>query len=154
MSTLEKQVVQLDEEDKDELDNIGVDIQPSGEDEDDDEGDVREVGDFEYTKRGEEDVADNKDTMVVEYVEDANDDDEEPGEHEVENANEVLAAKDPTNTREGDGVGGALDTNNYTEGENDEVSRVVESDKDLGIKDAHHAHGPSQSERVQGRKVH
>lgn len=156
-ANLEKQVVQLDEEDKDELDNIGVDIQPSGEDEDDDEGDVREVGDvgdFEYTKWGEEDVADNKDTMVVEYVEDANDDDEEPGEHEVENANEVLTAKDPTNTQEGDGVGGALDTNNYTEGENDEVSRVVESDKDLGIKDTHHAHGPSQSERVQGRKVH
>lgn len=55
---LQKQTIQLDEEDKENLDNIDVDDQPSGDDEADDEGDEGETRDDEETQKDEKDDED------------------------------------------------------------------------------------------------
>ncbi len=143
--------MQLDEEDKDDLDNIEVDTQPSGEDDDDDsEGDLREIGDiaaFEGTKQRENDAIDDR---VAEHIEDANKDDEEARKDEVDaekNANEGLTTDDPTNRDDEEARKDEVDVEkNANEGP------TTDDPTNLQIKDAH-AHGSSLSEGVQGRKL-
>lgn len=59
-ATLQRQTIQLDEEDKENLDNIDIDDQPSGDDEGNDEGDDGGAGGVEEPQ---DDEADDEDTQ-------------------------------------------------------------------------------------------